>query len=362
MRVRPTRVRRLRIRTAIGNAVLAAGVLAVGAGYVALQKDVTLVVEGRSESVRTMSASVGELLSTQGIVLDAADVVVPAPATRLADGMTVVVDIDAAGRKVAPGAAAGVGVWVMEGEGSPFAKLAIAPSEDQSWFSASRPVGISGIVDARVVVKGKDHDVLTNADTVRELLSAMGIDPDGTDRVLPSPTTPLHSGMRVRFTDIDFRTREIRVPIPYTTVTTYATDLAPGQVKVIREGVDGVALQTFRVKVVDGDVVSRVLLSRSVVREAVAARQVAGRADNPPGTEVGEAAWYDAPGSGLTAAHPSLPFGTVVTVENLANGKSVEVVINDRGPFGGRIIDLSPEAFSAIATLGQGVCRVRLSW
>lgn len=360
MRVRPSRVRRLRIRKAMGNVALAGAVLAVGTGYLALQKNVTLVVDGRPEAVRTMSANVGELLSTQGIVLDSSDVVVPGPATQLADGMTVVVDIDVKGARVAPGASTDVGVWVMEGGDSPFAKLTAEPSEN--WFSASQPVGSSGTVNARVVVKGKDHDVLTNADTVRELLSAMGINPDGSDRVLPSPRTPLHQGINVRFTDVDFRTREMRVPIPHTAYTTYSEKLAPGQVKTIREGVDGVMIETFRVKVVDGDVVSRRLLSRSVILEAVPTRRVIGHRNRSTGTQVGQASWYDAPGSGLTAAHPSLPFGTVITVTNLANGKSVRVVINDRGPFGGRIIDLSAEAFSAIATLGQGVCQVRLTW
>jgi rare lipoprotein A len=81
------------------------------------------------------------------------------------------------------------------------------------------------------------------------------------------------------------------------------------------------------------------------------------------GVQVGDASWYSfAPGSGLTAAHPWLPFGTHVTVTNLANGRSVTVVINDRGPFGGRIIDLSPEAFGQIAPLGQGVAHVRITW
>jgi rare lipoprotein A len=51
----------------------------------------------------------------------------------------------------------------------------------------------------------------------------------------------------------------------------------------------------------------------------------------------------------LTAAHPSLPFGTRVTVTNSRTGKSVVVRINDRGPFvHGRIIDLSPAAARAI--------------
>lgn len=61
----------------------------------------------------------------------------------------------------------------------------------------------------------------------------------------------------------------------------------------------------------------------------------------------------------LTAAHPSLPFGTRVRVTNLRNGKSVVVRINDRGPFGGRyIIDLSYAAARAIGALSA--TRVRL--
>ena len=51
----------------------------------------------------------------------------------------------------------------------------------------------------------------------------------------------------------------------------------------------------------------------------------------------------------LTAAHPSLPFGTMVKVVNQNNGKSVNVRINDRGPFiGGRGIDLSTAAMRTI--------------
>ncbi len=62
-----------------------------------------------------------------------------------------------------------------------------------------------------------------------------------------------------------------------------------------------------------------------------------------------------------TAAHRTLPFGARVRVENLANGRHVEVRINDRGPFvEGRIIDLSRAAARAIGMLGPGTARVRL--
>lgn len=57
--------------------------------------------------------------------------------------------------------------------------------------------------------------------------------------------------------------------------------------------------------------------------------------------------------SGLTAAHRSLPFGTMVRVTNQRTGRSVVVRINDRGPFvRGRIIDLMPAAARAIGFSG----------
>jgi len=191
----------------------------------------------------------------------------------------------------------------------------------------------------------------------------MGIEPDRDDRVLPSPRSPLRSGATVRFDTIAFRTREVRVPIPYTTFTEYSDALDPGQVHIERPGVDGLMVETQRVKIVNGKVVTTDVLSRRVVAEAVAARRVVGRENPTHGSQVGEASWYSfAPRAGFTAAHPWLPFGTVVTVTNVANGRTVQVVINDRGPFGGRIIDLSSEAFAQIAPLGAGVCQVRLTW
>ena len=63
----------------------------------------------------------------------------------------------------------------------------------------------------------------------------------------------------------------------------------------------------------------------------------------------------------LTAAHRKLPFGTKVLVTNVKNGKSVEVKINDRGPFvKGRIIDLTRSAFSKIGDLASGVIEVKI--
>jgi len=63
----------------------------------------------------------------------------------------------------------------------------------------------------------------------------------------------------------------------------------------------------------------------------------------------------------LTAAHRSLPFGTVCRVTNQSNKKSVIVRINDRGPFvHGRILDLSFKAADVLAGLNQGIIPVKI--
>ena len=61
----------------------------------------------------------------------------------------------------------------------------------------------------------------------------------------------------------------------------------------------------------------------------------------------------------LTAAHRTLPFGTIVQVTNLRTGKSVEVRINDRGPFhSSRALDLSKAAFDSIGNTARGTMPV----
>jgi rare lipoprotein A len=65
---------------------------------------------------------------------------------------------------------------------------------------------------------------------------------------------------------------------------------------------------------------------------------------------------------GLTAAHPSLPFGTLIQVTNLDNGHQVVVRVNDRGPFAHRrIIDVSYAAARQLAMVGPGTARVELA-
>lgn len=92
-------------------------------------------------------------------------------------------------------------------------------------------------------------------------------------------------------------------------------------------------------------------------------------------TQTGVASWYGEPFHGrraasgvvydmdaMTAAHQTIPFGTRVRVDNRDNDRSVELVVNDRGPFvRGRILDVSRAGARALGMIGPGTARVRIT-
>ena len=174
MEVKATRVRRLRIRRAIGRSATAACLVA------------------------------GSLLAAEvaGVALPAGG---PSPAVRL--------EVSPANSATADEQAADVGIWVVEG--SDAAPVAEDPAG----------VGQSSVRAARVVVQGKDHDVTTNAVTVGQLLAAMGIKPDDNDRVSPPPRTPLQDHAKVVFVDVAYKLRKVRHTVPFDTVTQYICSL-----------------------------------------------------------------------------------------------------------------------------------------
>lgn len=117
------------------------------------------------------------------------------------------------------------------------------------------------------------------------------------------------------------------------------------------------------------------LLLLTLVQACTAHRRSPPSAGGPPRLlDSGTASWYGPPFHGratasgeiydqhqLTAAHRTLPFGTLVEVRSRDTGRSVVVRINDRGPFKrGRIIDLSRAAAEALDMVGPGTARVDL--
>ena len=97
------------------------------------------------------------------------------------------------------------------------------------------------------------------------------------------------------------------------------------------------------------------------------------RAEDSSKSESGVASWYGHESSrtasgeqynpmGLTAAHRSLPFGTMVRVKNVSTGRCCTVRINDRGPFKrGRVIDVTKRAAEELGMIHSGTAKVELA-
>ena len=347
-------------------AVLGASALAYGA----LEKNVTVRVEGSLVRVRTFAGTVGDVLDRADITLRANDRVRPAADTPVNDGMLIEVrrakpiTILLNGRPrqvIVTSLTVGEVIDEMRLRGSLADYVGASRSER---VTPGMVLVYRNAVGIHVVHDGTTDRVITNAATVAEVLSELGVKVAAQDRVTPSVGSAPYTGMIVRVLRMGSRVETATRKIPFTTKFRSDPSMERGKRAVRRGGRSGLKEVRLRVTYKDGRAVARKLLASRVVRPPTAKIIAVGSA--PPcictrGTQTGDGTWYRAPE--LTAAHPSLPFGTVVRVTNLANGRTVTVTIRDRGPTGkGRIIDLSDDAFARIASLSEGVIRVRIRW
>lgn len=341
--------------------VLLAGLVA----YQRLDKDVTLVVDGREAKVSTLASDVRGLLEGEDVRISRWDRVRPAVSTGLADGMRIQVQHAKEIQLVLNGSPqtlhvlgqtvddvlgqinlrAGKGAYIKPSRGRPIADGTV--------------VEVRQAVSIRLKVGGKTKNLITNAPDVGFLLDSLGVILRRLDELTPAVETLVSQGMEVRVTKVSYAKRTERTEIPFTTEYRRTSDLVAGTRSVSRAGVPGIEEATYRVRLEDGEVASRQALSQETVRKPVG--QIVQVGTRSPDTTTGTSSWYHR--TGMVAAHKTLPKGTHVKVTNLANGKSVTVVIDDRGPFvNGWIIDLSDDAFAKLAPLSTGIIQVRLEW
>lgn len=337
-----------------------------GVGLLQLSKRVTLVVDGDLRTVGTLSSSVQGLLEQEGILIDQHDEVTPGLAASLAEGMqvrvllakeiTVLVDdvertVHVTGDTTVQDVLQQVNVRISR-------HGALEPSRGAE-VEDGDVIVYEPAVSVKLTADGRTRDVVTNADDVGRLLDSLGIVLRKEDRVEPKPRTALRRGLRVTVVRVSHREVAVQQPIPYGTEIEKSNDLMLGVRRVERAGVAGALRRTYDVTMENGKEVSRTLLRTETVRKPVSEVIVEGT--RPPHTQNGVASWYHR--TGMVAAHRSLPFGTQVKVTNTASGRSVVVVINDRGPYvAGRILDLSDDAFAQLAPLGAGTINVRIAW
>jgi uncharacterized protein YabE (DUF348 family) len=211
----------------------------------------------------------------------------------------------------------------------------------------------------RINADGKSTVVMSDGLSVEDVLVEHGIITEGQDVTLPART---EQALGVRSIDVQRVTTSTRTEerdVPFSVEKRNDSSLTKGKTKTIREGKAGRETVTYTQTLHDGNVASESITSTSLIQAPVT--KIIAVGTKPKETQSGKASFYSAPGG--TCAHKTLPKGTIVTVTNTNNGKSVTCKVADRGPYiAGRVVDLSKDTFAAIAPLSSGVVPVRLSW
>jgi resuscitation-promoting factor RpfB len=357
-------------RTAL-RAGLVCLIVAAAAFYATLDKGITIRDDGEVRHVRTFALNVGDALERAGVFVGDLDRVTPALSSALTEGSLLTVLRAKPVTIVMNGNIQRVVVTSLTvGDVLDELRLRgglidfVGPSRGAS-VKPGMTIEYRQAVALTVVHDGRKDGVITNAASVRTMLEEIGVRLVGADRVAPSLDTRPTDKMTVKIIRVGTRRESIERAIRFRTITRRDKHLEFGTSKVITAGRDGLRRLNYLTTYVDGKRTKRRYLGATVI-EAPVPRVIHVGAGFPTcrcnrGSESGKATWYAA--SGLTAAHKTLPFGTVVRVTDLSTGRSVTVVIRDRGPYGpGRIIDLSDNAFSRLRPLGTGIIRVKIRW
>lgn len=200
----------------------------------------------------------------------------------------------------------------------------------------------------------------TTLRTIGQLLDEEGISIGKHDLVTPEPEKALTDGVKISIIAVDIREEVTQKPIPFETKETEDPKLSWRKRVVTQKGEKGNREFTYEIVSHDGKVIKKTLQKSVVIKEPVTEIVTQGTKVEVGKKHTGLSSWYRFTGT-LSAANPWLPIGSHVRVTNEANGKSIIVRINDRGPFGpNRIIDLDAVAFEKIASLGAGVIEVKM--
>lgn len=211
-----------------------------------------------------------------------------------------------------------------------------------------------------IAVDGKKETHAVLGKSVAEALSEVGITLDEDDIVKPERTVAGFRGMDIVVTRVDIREEMVEKPVAFEKKTNEDDKLSWRKTVVTQKGEIGKDQLVYRVSSHDGKEVNRKLLRTERIKDPVPEIVTQGTHVELGKSHTGGASWYAWTGT-MAAANPWLPKGSYVKVTNTENGKSVIVVINDRGPFvPGRIIDLDKVAFAKIASIGAGVINVKM--
>jgi uncharacterized protein YabE (DUF348 family) len=259
---------------ALQGLVVLALVLATTA-FVALDKTVSLSVDGQEREVRSFARTVGDLLHAQGIAHGERDVVSPSPDTTLDDGDRVVVRYGRLLSLTVDGQTRDVWTTALTVDEA-LSQLGIRA--DGAVLSASRSQRIDrrGLdLDLRmprgltITADGTSVPLTTTAATVGDALAEAGITLGERDTVSPQADEPTVDGQSVTVTRVEVREVTEQQEVAFTTQRRDDPTLLTGTTRRQQRGAVGAKELTYAETVVDGEVGERTLVSEVVTREPV---------------------------------------------------------------------------------------------
>lgn len=277
-------------------AALVASAVALAGGTVgvsALNKTVSLTVDGSTRTVSGLATNVSDVLRNEGITLSDRDLVFPATDTAVANGSQVSVQY---ARKV---------VAIVDGRTEEFyttartidAALAEWSAHDLSAarlsLSRSVEIGREGIElvattpkHVVLVVAGKKTDVTTTAPTVAHLLVERHLTIDADDKLSADLAAALTPDLKVTLTRIEERVVSEKVTVRYQTVSKKSASIWKGETKVVSAGKNGRATLTYRVVLTNGKQTDKTRLSRVVTTQPTDAVVLVGTKTSPSGAGI----------------------------------------------------------------------------
>ncbi|HCP08310.1 MAG TPA: hypothetical protein DIT25_00715 [Candidatus Moranbacteria bacterium] len=212
----------------------------------------------------------------------------------------------------------------------------------------------------KIEADGKNIEAHTFQKDVAGALAENGIRLGRLDKVSPGLSSVPDEKNIITITRINVEKKAIEEKIDFKILTETDSKMGWREEKIKREGEKGIQEIKYEITYKNGKEISRTVLEKKIIKDSVAQIVIKGTYVKTGKTHTGLGTWYAWKG-GLFAASPWLPMGSYAKVTNKANGKSVIVQINDRGPFGpNRIIDLDKVAFAKIASVGAGVIDVKV--
>jgi resuscitation-promoting factor RpfB len=262
------------VRRAAYRALLLAVLVASGFTWVALDKTVTVEVDGTPRSVRTYARSVAGVLDEAGVDVGAHDLVAPGPDAGISDGARVVVRRGRQVQVTVNGRLRTVWVTALSVDEA-LAQLGVRQAAN-AFVSASRSrrIPLDGLAfevrtpaTVRVLADGKEREVVTTAATVGDVLAQARLTLAKTDTVTPALDTYPADGTAVRVTRVRGASARETFAIPFRTERRSDASLFKGSTRTLVAGQSGLREKVYELTVVDGKVRSRRLVRDRVVRQ-----------------------------------------------------------------------------------------------